>query len=90
MRKPRRSRVNLPDTPPSRASDMCHDRLEAQREALLQRLERLDDVAKNSRGYRSTMTLLNSKYRKASLAARLGILQAATFMTEVLEMLPFV
>jgi hypothetical protein len=36
------------------------------------------------------MTLLNQKYRKASLAARLGILQAAAFMIEVLEMLPFV
>jgi len=67
-----------------------HDALEARREALLQRLERLDDVAKNSRGYRSSMTLLNRKYRKATLAARLGILQAAAFMIEVLEMLPFV
>ncbi|MFM9848539.1 MAG: hypothetical protein ACKVP3_15420 [Hyphomicrobiaceae bacterium] len=85
-----KSRQNRASRASPRASDLHHDRLEAQREALLHRLERLDDIAKNSRGYRSTMTLLNSKYRKASRAARLGILQAATFMTEVLEMLPFV
>ena len=72
----------------SAASDLRHDRLEARREALLLRLEKLDEVAKSSRGYRSTLTLLNSKYRKATLAARLGILQAAAFMIEVLEMLP--
>jgi hypothetical protein len=72
-----------------RTSSMRQDRLEAHREALLMRLERLGDGAKNSRGYRSTRTLLNQKYRKATLAARLGILQAAAFMIEVLEMLPF-
>jgi hypothetical protein len=87
MPHPRKSRQKSPPSP--RAADIRHDRLEAQREALLQRLERLDGVARNSPGYRSSMTLLNSKYRKATLAARLGILQAAAFMIEVLELLPF-
>lgn len=75
---------------PSRALDVNHDALEARREALLKRLDMLDNTAKSSRGYRSTLTLLNAKYRKATLAARLGILQSAAFMIEVLEMLPFV
>lgn len=74
----------------SRALSATHDALEARRQALLQRLENLDEVAKSSRGYRSTMTLLNAKYRKASLTARVGILQSAGFMVHVLEMLPFV
>ena len=90
MQKPRKSRQNGGTAASPRASEIRHDRLEAIREALLLRLDNLDQAAKNSRGYRSTVTLLNQKYRKASLAARLGILQAATFMIEVLEMLPFV
>lgn len=90
MPKPRKSRQNRAITASPRVSDLRHDCLEARREALLERLGNLDDIAKKSRGYRSTVTLLNQKYRKASLAARLGILQAATFMIEVLEMLPFV
>ena len=90
MQKPRKSRQNRATIASPRGSELRHDRLEARREALLQRLDNLDHAAKSSRGYRSTVTLLNQKYRKASLAARLGILQAATFMIEVLEMLPFV
>ena len=86
-RKLRQARTSAP---PSRALDLSHATLEARREALLKRLDMLDQTAKNSRGYRSTLTLLNAKYRKATLAARLGILQSAAFMIEVLEMLPFV
>jgi hypothetical protein len=84
----RKSRRNRGKATTPRAPDLRHERLEARREALLLRLEKLDEVAKSSRGYRSTLTLLNSKYRKATLAARLGILQSAAFMIEVLEMLP--
>jgi hypothetical protein len=86
-RKSRQARANALS---SRALDLSHDALEARRESLLQRLDKLNGVAKGSRGYRSTLTLLNAKYRKATLAARLGILQSAAFMIEVLEMLPFV
>lgn len=84
----RRLRRNRSGAASPRAPILRHDRLEAHRESLLLRLERLDGVAKDSRGYRSTLTLLNSKYRKATLAARFGILEAAAFMIEVLEMLP--
>lgn len=72
----------------ARTTPLRHNTLEARREALLMRLQNLDEAAKSSRGYRSSLVLLNQKYRKASLAARLGILQAAAFMIEVLELLP--
>jgi hypothetical protein len=88
MPNSRKSRPARISALPSRASDLRHSNLEARREALLIRLQNLDEVAKNSRGYRSTLILLNQKYRKASLTARLGILQAAAFMIEVLELLP--
>lgn len=60
----------------------------AQREVLIRRLIGLDATAKTSPGYRSALVLLNQKFRAASPAARLGILQAASFMVNVLERLP--
>jgi hypothetical protein len=64
--------------------------LTARREALLRRLKGLDPAAKAKPGYRSALVLLNRKFRTASPAARLGILQAASFMVNVLERLPLV
>lgn len=69
--------------PSARAAELV-----AQREALLQRLRGLDPSAKARPGYRSALILLNSKFRAAAPAARLGILQAASFMVNVLERLP--
>jgi hypothetical protein len=65
-------------------------RLTARREALLHRLRELDAAAKAKPGYRSALILLNRKFRAASPAARLGILEAASFMVNVLERLPLV
>lgn len=62
--------------------------LEERREALLRRLERLDPAVKARTGYRSARRLLNQKFRKASVTARLGILDAAAFMVNVLENVP--
>lgn len=62
--------------------------LEESRTALLKRLHNLDGRAKDMPGYRTAMSLLNSKFRKASLGARIAVLQSATFMVEVLERLP--
>ncbi len=64
--------------------------LTAQREALLRRLRELDAAAKAKPGYRSALILLNRKFRAAGPAARLGILQAASFMVNVLERLPLI
>jgi hypothetical protein len=63
-------------------------RLEAQREALLRRLARLDSRLRSQPGYRTAQRLLNPMYRRASLAARVAILQSAAFMLDVLELMP--
>src|SRR5689334_15974490 len=60
------------------------DRLESDREALLRRLSHLHGAAKLLPGYRSALVLLNSRFRRANLATRLALLQAAQFMVEVL------
>lgn len=65
-----------------------HAGLGAEREALLRRLKDLDPAAKAKPGYRSALVLLNRKFRTARPAARLGILQAASFMVNVLERVP--
>lgn len=64
------------------------DKLEADREALLLRLHNLTPQAKAQPGYRTALSLLNSKFRKATLGARVAVLQSASFMIEVLEKLP--
>jgi hypothetical protein len=62
------------------------DQLELQRDVLLGRLARLHVGAKRRPGYRTALRLLNSTFRKADLATRAAILQAAGFMVQVLEM----
>lgn len=62
--------------------------MELERSALLDRLQNLDPRAKSQPGYRTALSLLNSKFRKASISARLAVLQSAAFMIEVLEKLP--
>jgi hypothetical protein len=62
--------------------------LEAQREALLKRLESISPKLRGNRGYASARALLGTSYMRANLAARLAVLQTAQFMISVLEMLP--
>ena len=70
------------------ASEPSAQRLEVQREVLLRRLTRLHDAAKLKPGYRTALNLLNPTFRRANLAARVAILQAANFMISILEMTP--
>ena len=64
------------------------DRMEDERTALLKRLQNLDPRAKSKPGYRTALSLLNSKFWKSTLTARVAVLQSAAFMIEVLEKLP--
>ena len=64
------------------------ERLEVQRDALLRRLLRVHAAAKKKPGYRTALNLLNPTFRKANLAARVAILQAASFMVDILERTP--
>jgi hypothetical protein len=52
-------------------------------------LSHLHGAAKLLPGYRSALVLLNSRFRRANLATRLALLQAAQFMVEVLERIPY-
>jgi hypothetical protein len=72
---------------PARAANLA-DRLEVERETLLRRLARLHASAKRRPGYKTALRLLNPTFRKADLTARIAILQAASFMVEVLERIP--
>jgi hypothetical protein len=65
-----------------------HGDLEARRDLLLKRLERLGERARGQRGYSSARSLLGTTYRRANLAARVAVLETAHFMISVLEMLP--
>lgn len=64
------------------------DDMEQDRSKLLRRLHNLDPRVKDKPGYRTALSLLNSKFRKATLTARVAVLQSAAFMIEVLEKLP--
>ena len=64
------------------------DELEARRDLLLERLERLGAHAKAQRGYSSARSLLGTTYRRANVVARVAVLETAQFMISVLEMLP--
>jgi hypothetical protein len=48
----------------------------------------LRPAMKANRGYRSARTLLGSRYLRASVAARVALLEAADFLVRVLEMMP--
>ena len=73
---------------PAKAKPHSPDEMEQDRSKLLRRLQNLNPRAKEKPGYRTALSLLNSKFRKASLGARVAVLQSAAFMIDVLEKLP--
>ena len=88
-RKRQRPRAAAARYPGGKRTKLSLDRLESDREALLRRLSHLSTAAKLLPGYRSALILLNSRFRRANLATRLALLQAAQFMVEVLERIPY-
>lgn len=68
-----------------------YDDLEDRRTALIGRLDQLGERAKGHPHYKNSLKLLNNTFRKSTLAQRLGILQAATWLIEMLEYtVPFI
>ena len=65
------------------------ENLEAKREALLARLSVIGDDAKQHPGHRRALTLLNASFRRASVAQRVAVLQAAEWLIQVLERMTF-
>lgn len=80
--------ANTNPSVPARSQAQSPDDMEHDRSKLLRRLHNLDPRVKDKPGYRTALSLLNSKFRKASLGARVAVLQSAAFMIEVLEKLP--
>ena len=83
-----------PPAPPSSPSQPVqgtfrqrYDDLEARRTALVERLRSLGDGAQKHPGYKRALTLLNNTFRKAKVAQRLAVLQAATWLIDILEKL---
>jgi hypothetical protein len=75
-------------TPASRGSFRArYDDLEAKRAALVARLEMIGGNSPKHPGYRRALTLLNDTFRKSKLAQRLAVLQAASWLIDVLERL---
>lgn len=63
-----------------------YDELERHREALINRLAALDK-SHVLPARKQALKLLNETYRKSSLAQRFGVLQAASWMLDVIERL---
>jgi hypothetical protein len=65
------------------------ENLEARREQLLARLASIGDSAKQHPGHRRALSLLNASFRRASVAQRVAVLQAAEWLIQVLERMTF-
>jgi len=85
---PRRRRGERPRAAGQSQARLSHSCLEERRTALERRIERLRPIAKATSGYRSVRALLGARYLQASLAGRVAILEAASFLVRVLELLP--
>jgi len=83
-RKPPASRANA-SPPPRDNFRRRYDDLESRRAELVARLRMLGDMAKPHPGYKRALVLLNDTFRKSRLAQRLAVLQAATWLIDVLE-----
>jgi hypothetical protein len=86
-RRPPTSVSTAPGTKPPAPRNFRarYDDLEAKRRALVSRLEMIGGNAPKHPGYRRALTLLNDTFRRSKLAQRLAVLQAASFLIDVLE-----
>jgi hypothetical protein len=64
-----------------------YEQLEARRAELVARLAALGEESRRHASYNNAQKLLNATFRKASLAQRAAVLQAAAWLIEVLERL---
>lgn len=83
----------VPPVPPSSKAKLGgtfrqrYDALEARRTKLVARLQDLGAKAQVHPGYKRALTLLNETFRKSKLAQRLAVLEAATWLIDLLEKL---
>ncbi len=63
-----------------------YDEIERARTALIERLALLGARARTHPSFKRALTLLNTTFRKSSVAQRLAILQAAQWLIDFIEM----
>ncbi|MES1155854.1 MAG: hypothetical protein ABUL48_05425 [Pseudorhodoplanes sp.] len=63
-----------------------YEALERRRAALVERLDRLRAQSGNHPSYKRARILLNEQFRKAAFAQRLGVLRAAHWLIDLIEM----
>lgn len=82
----RKSSSAKPGASPAREHSRQHySKLEAGRAELIARLRSLDDRARSHPSYKRALKLLNETFRKSKLPQRLAVLQAASWVIDVLE-----
>ena len=64
-----------------------YDELEARRSELIARLSTLGENARQHPGYKRSLKLLNQTFRHGKLAQRLAVLEAASWLIDLLEKL---
>jgi hypothetical protein len=64
-----------------------YDELENKRTELVARLALISGSSQRHPGYKRALTLLNDTFRKSKLAQRLAVLQAASWLIDILEQL---
>jgi hypothetical protein len=64
-----------------------YDQVEAHRARLIERLTKLGAASAQHPAYRRALKLLNEAFRDNSLAQRVAVLQAASWLIDVLEQL---
>jgi hypothetical protein len=64
-----------------------YEALENRRTSLVQRLNGLGETARRHPAHKRALTLLNDTFRKSKVAQRLAVLEAASWLIDVLEKL---
>ena len=81
----RKTRTEVVAAAPRKSFRRRYDDLEARRAALIARLARLGHVARGHPAYKRALTLLNDIFRRGRLAQRLAVLEAASWLIDLLE-----
>ena len=74
-------------SPPVASFKQRYDEMERHRAGLIKRLSGLRGTSRNHPAYKRALKLANEVFRKSSLAKRYAVLQAATWLTDILERL---
>ena len=81
------NRPTLADPASRKSFRQRYDEIEARRAELIARLATLGEAARAHPGYKRSLKLLNDTFRKGKLAQRLAVLEAASWLIDLLEKL---